>query len=934
MSRSHRPRTPAVALVAMLLLGGLPSTAVAAPPAEEVRSRPDLAQVDAVIVTYDDRRAARGIVGEVADGAVTSLAPDVVAVEVDDVGAAIDALRHVPGVRAVEPDWPLALSSTSLPSDPHFGVQWGLRNTGQSGGVPGADIAALAAWDVLDVSGVDEIVVAVTDSGIDGAHPDLSSRMWRNDGSHSACPAGSTGYDFIQDICAVGGIDPIGHGTHVAGTVAAAIDNGVGVAGVAPNVRLLDLRFMDATGTGSTSHAIAAVNLATTLAQSGVPLRVLNASWGGPNSSIALRDALTAAGAAGILIVAAAGNEGEDVDATPTYPCAYPSATIVCVAASSRSDTQPSWSNYGRSSVDLAAPGVAIASTWPGGEYTYMAGTSTAAPHVAGVAAMLAGTCATTVADVRDGLLGGVDLRSAFSTTTATGGRLDAAGALAAAGCTGALSQPGAPGPALIGPSTPVVSWTAGGGEVFTLQRATPGGSTWTDVASGLTETRFDLSATSEGRMDLRVIGARGEETATSPVTAGAVIDRTAPTVSVTGCPTADLTIGASVEVQVTASDTGSGLSEDPSGARTLETVAVGTLTTTFTATDRVALSASAGCTYTVIHELLGDDAGEDDSGAADTLEVPQQIESATAAATALEVSRMRFGDVTTDAAEMRPSAAHAVLARDDEFADALAGAPLVADGPLLLTPAAGLAEDAADELQRILPLGGTVYLLGGENALHGTVETEIRELGLVPRRLSGPSRIETALRIADEVLATGDAGPDVLLARAYGPAENPTAAWADAISGGAYGAAHTTPVVLTPTDTLHPSVAAWITATDRTALLLGGTAALSEAVGAALPGSTRIFGPDRAATAAAVATQLWGLPAPLDTALLIDGWAGEGWAYGLAAAGLAADLGAPLLVVGDTLPPATAALLACATTTITIGPASGTAYLDQGCAS
>ncbi|WP_370327813.1 cell wall-binding repeat-containing protein [Euzebya sp.] len=255
---------------------------------------------------------------------------------------------------------------------------------------------------------------------------------------------------------------------------------------------------------------------------------------------------------------------------------------------------------------------------------------------------------------------------------------------------------------------------------------------------------------------------------------------------------------------------------------------------------------------------------------------------------------------------------AYAILSRDDAFADSLAGSALSGDGPILFTPTDELAPDVADELTRVLPPGGTVYLLGGTAALAESVADAVSALGLTPERLSGPSRFETAVAVAREVIALGGSTDEVLVARGTGPADNPTAAWADSVTGGAYAAAARTPVVVTPSEDLHPAVEALVADTDATAVRLGGDAALSPAVEAALPGSRRIAGTDRADTAGAIATELldYGVDGPR-TALVLNGFADDGWIFGLAAAGLAADLGGALLVVGaDTVPPATQALL------------------------
>jgi putative cell wall-binding protein len=252
----------------------------------------------------------------------------------------------------------------------------------------------------------------------------------------------------------------------------------------------------------------------------------------------------------------------------------------------------------------------------------------------------------------------------------------------------------------------------------------------------------------------------------------------------------------------------------------------------------------------------------------------------------------------------------HVVLARDDDVADALAGAALTAGGPLLLSGRDRTGAVTAAEVDRLLEPGGVVFLLGGEAALGPQVEADLRARGYEVRRLMGPTRIETALAVADAVLATGGSADTVALARARGTDGDPTAGWADAVTGGGLAAHHRHPVLLTPSETLDPGVARWLDdrGTSRT-LLLGGGAALSPAVEAAVPGPERVAGPDRAATAVAVAGRYPGAaPRPV---VLVNGYRPDGWAFALPAAGLGADLAAPVLLVdATTVPPATSEAL------------------------
>ncbi|WP_370326507.1 cell wall-binding repeat-containing protein [Euzebya sp.] len=269
-----------------------------------------------------------------------------------------------------------------------------------------------------------------------------------------------------------------------------------------------------------------------------------------------------------------------------------------------------------------------------------------------------------------------------------------------------------------------------------------------------------------------------------------------------------------------------------------------------------------------------------------------------------LAISRARFAD---------GAAGRVVLSRDDEFPDSLAGATLTADGPLLFTPTGQLHAGTRMEIQRVLPPGGTVHVLGGVNAVSEEVEAELTALGYVVDRLAGPSRVQTAIAVADRVRQVAPGTTAVALARAGGPADNPTAGWADSVTGGAWGAATGVPTLVTDTAALHPDVAAWLSANgiDRT-VLFGGTAALSDAVAGAVPNPVRIAASERTGTAAAIAASLWqAADSGPRRFTIIDGFDPDGWAYGLAAAGMASDAGAPLLMVnGDVVPDPTAAMV------------------------
>jgi subtilisin family serine protease len=341
------------------------------------------------------------------------------------------------GVATIEPD--SVITSAAVPNDPSFGQLWGLSNTGQSGGLRDADIDAPEAWDIT--TGSRSVVVAVIDTGVDHAHRDLAANAWRNPGEVAGDRIDNDGNGFVDDVYgwdfANNDADPMddqGHGTHVAGTIGAVGNNGSGVVGVSWNVSIMGLKFLGANGSGSTSGAVAAINYATRMRRDfGINIVATNNSWGGGGSSTSLRDAIAAGGRAGILFVAAAGNEATNIDATPAYPAAYTDEAIISVAATDRSNNLASFSNYGVTGVDLAAPGVSIYSTVPGNAYATYSGTSMATPHVTGtIALMAAANPQATAAQLRSAVISTAVPVASLAGKVATGGLLNAAAAVQA----------------------------------------------------------------------------------------------------------------------------------------------------------------------------------------------------------------------------------------------------------------------------------------------------------------------------------------------------------------------------------------------------------------------------------------------------------------------------------------------------------------------
>jgi subtilisin family serine protease len=282
-------------------------------------------------------------------------------------------------------------------------------------GIPLTNIPA--AWSIT--SGSSDVVVAVIDTGVDYNHPDLAQNMWTD-------PDGGYGYNFFNNN--PNPMDFNSHGTHVAGTIAALRDNAIGVAGVAPEVRIMAIQFLGANGAGTLSGAINSIYYAINNGAN-----VINASWGGGGNSSLLKEAIAAAGDAGILFVAAAGNNATDNQVRPTYPASFDLPNIISVAANNVQDSLAWFSNYGASAVDIAAPGVGILSSVPGG-YSYYSGTSMAAPHVAGVAALILSNAPELKPwEVKGKILGGADLRVSLLGKVRSGARLNALGALLAA---------------------------------------------------------------------------------------------------------------------------------------------------------------------------------------------------------------------------------------------------------------------------------------------------------------------------------------------------------------------------------------------------------------------------------------------------------------------------------------------------------------------
>jgi parallel beta-helix repeat protein len=347
-------------------------------------------------------------------------------ITVEDV---LKTFKSTNGILNVQPNYILHATST-FPNDPNFMYQWGLHNEGQPypqdkdygggflTGTPGADINAPAAWDITHDAC--DIIVAVIDTGVDYNHPDLAPNMWTDANGHH-------GYDFCTcsdhdctDSSKPRDPDPMDdhyHGTHVAGIIGARGNNNIGVTGVCWNTKIMALKFLNYAGSGKTSDAIDAIGYAIVHGA-----KVINASWGSRDSQ-SLKDAIDAADANGVLFIACAGNSHSNDDWYGYYPSSYNCNNIIAVMATGAHDEEAWFSNYGPISVDLAAPGADIFSTFPtfrtyemndcGYDVNYetISGTSMAAPYVAGACALLwSYRPYLTHNEVKEGILESVDV--------------------------------------------------------------------------------------------------------------------------------------------------------------------------------------------------------------------------------------------------------------------------------------------------------------------------------------------------------------------------------------------------------------------------------------------------------------------------------------------------------------------------------------------
>jgi thermitase len=356
----------------------------------------------------------------------SKLVPGLELVEIKNcknLAAIIKIFKKQPEIQSA--DYNYIKTIKQVPNDTYYAQLWGLNNTD----VIGADINAQMAWNIT--TGSQTILVAVIDTGVDIYHPDLMANIYTNpneipnngiDDDNNGFIDDVNGWNFFDNNNDVS--DQNGHGTHVAGTIGAVGNNGLGVTGVAWNIKILPIKL--AAKNWTDYMEIQAITYATNMGA-----RVINCSYGGYGYSDAMKQAYENSSA---IIICAAGNETNNNDIKPLYPASYNCPNIVSVAATNNKDLLAWFSNYGQRNVDLAAPGEDIYSTYPRAlihsgavPYKYDSGTSMAAPIVSGVAALiLSVNPSLTSVQTRQILLNSIDLKTSLIGKVFTGGRINA----------------------------------------------------------------------------------------------------------------------------------------------------------------------------------------------------------------------------------------------------------------------------------------------------------------------------------------------------------------------------------------------------------------------------------------------------------------------------------------------------------------------------
>lgn len=345
--------------------------------------------------------------------------------------AAVEQLKNIPGVIYAEPNYIFRKQQTT---DEHFAKQWGLQNLGQkdpSGkeGVTGIDVNAIEAWKIQ--TGSKNVIVAVIDTGVDYNNPDLKENMWTNEAELSGQPdIDDDGNGYVDDVYGFSFVngkdyaDPMddhGHGSHCAGVIGARTNNQIGMAGLNWDVRIMAVKFLSKSGSGTLEDAVKAVDYSV---KNGA--HILSNSWGGGPFTQALLDAIKASDEAGALFVAAAGNNSANNDVSTAFPANYDVPNMVSVAAIDNKGLLANFSSFGRKKVHVGAPGVNVWSITMKG-YESWSGTSMATPHVAGVAALvLAQDAALTNHQIRERVLSTAIRVPGLRNKVSTGGMVSA----------------------------------------------------------------------------------------------------------------------------------------------------------------------------------------------------------------------------------------------------------------------------------------------------------------------------------------------------------------------------------------------------------------------------------------------------------------------------------------------------------------------------
>jgi putative cell wall-binding protein len=675
-------------------------------------------------------------------------------VEIDprmSVEEAVEAYSADPDVLHAQPNY--EYRPAVIPNDEYFSVQWGLHNTGHYG-TADADIDAPEAWDLE--TGSANVVVAVIDTGVDYTHPDLADNMWVNPAEVPGNGIDDDSNGYVDDVHGVDAyrddgnpMDTHGHGTHVAGIVGASGYNSIGISGVNWDVSVMALRVADDAGIMWGSTIIEAIDYAR---EQGVT--VINCSWGGEGTDAMLYNAM--ANTPGILYVCAAGNDGTDLDGPEDfYPAGWDLPNILTVGWSDQSDRPSALSNHGVTSVDVFAPGQTIFSTvpWTGSpatSYDYMSGTSMAAPHVAGIAAlMLADDPSMSVTLLKRAIMASADEKTALEGFCVTGARANARGAL-----TWANTAPVAVDDAVTTTWGDPVTFNvltndtdAEGDPLVAVKKTNPPSGTVSLAADGRATYTPPPAFTGETSFTYTAHDGLAES---APATVRISVVNTAPTVD-------DRTLYAledeplAIDVEPYASDAegdpltfevvsgpahgGVDLDASGSGVYTPDADWSGTDSFTYRAHDGLAWSAAGEITIDVL--AVGDPLRVVEVAGSDRIR------------TAIEAARLAYPD----------GASTVIITTAFNWPDALGGAALAGtlDAPILLTAPDELSAAVASEVRALG--ASTAIVLGGTAAVSSQVEQSLRSIpGLASvRRVSGTNRYATARAVAYEVRSSSD---------------------------------------------------------------------------------------------------------------------------------------------------------------------------------